>query len=243
VRIASRTWVVISYSHAATRFLAGEVYEGVPLDQALNNTTRASTAGLRFELSPLTTLSLLTRLEQVRFDSAIFRDNESWVFMPTFAFSPEALLSGRASIGYRSLTAKTAGVPDFRGMVANVSLSYAPLPSTNLSFGGARDIAYSFEDTYAYYVLNGINIGITQRIIGAFEVTARGGWEWLDYLAVEGLSSPRQDTVTLYGGGIGYRFGDLARVGLDVERSERRSDLPDRAYQGTRIFSSFRYGF
>lgn len=243
VRIASRTWLVVWYSHAATRFLTGETYQDVPLDQALNNTTQTSTAGLRLELSPLTSLSLLTRFEQARFDSATFRDNESWLFLPAFTFSPEALLSGLASIGYRSLTAKTAGVPDFRGMVANVGLRYAPLPSTSFGFGGSRDIAYSFETDYPYYLLSGINATITQRIVGAFEISAQGRLEWLDYRAFEGQSTPRQDTVALYGGGVGYRFGDLARVGLDVEWSERRSDLPDADYRGTRIFSSFRYGF
>jgi hypothetical protein len=242
-RIASRTWVVLSYRHAATRFLAGEIYEDVPLDQALNNTTRTSTAGLRFELSPLTTLSLLTRLEQARFDSAKSRDNESWLFMPTFDFSPEALLSGQASIGYRSLTAKTAGMPDFRGVVANVSLKYAPLPSTSVGFGGSRDIAYSFEKDHPYYLLSGVNASITQRIIGAFEVIVQGRLEYLDYREFEGRSAPRQDTVAVYGGGVGYRLGDVARVGLDVEWSERRSELPDRDYQGTRIFGSFRHGF
>ena len=187
--------------------------------------------------------TFLTRLEQVRFDSATFRDNDSWLFMPTLDFSPEALVSGQASIGYRSLAARTTGVPDFRGMVANVGLRYSPLPSTSIGFGGSRDIAYSFENDYPYYLLSGANATISQRIVGAFEVTAQGRLEWLDYRVMEGLSPPRQDTVTIYGGGLGYRFGDLARVGLDVEWAERRSDLPDRVYQGTRIFSSFRYGF
>jgi hypothetical protein len=243
VRLASRTWAVLAYRHASTRFLAGEVYQDVPLDQALNNTMQTSTAGVRLELSPFTNLSLLARLEQVQFDQATFRDNESWLFVPTLDFSPDALLSGQAAVGYRSLTATTAGVPDFQGVVVNVSLKYSPLPSTSVGFGGARDIAYSFEETYPYYLLSGINASFTQRIVGAFEIIVQGRLEWLDYRVIEGLSLPREDTVAIYGGGVGYRLGEMARVGLDVEWSERQSDLPDRAYQGTRIFGSFRYGF
>ncbi len=243
VRVASRTWAVISYRHAATRFLAGEVFEGVPLDRALNNTVRTSTAGVRFELSPFTSLSLLTRFERARFDAATFRDNESWLFLPTFDFSPDALLSGQAQVGYRSLTAASADVPDFRGVVANVSLRYSPLPSTSVGFGGSRDITYSFEEDAAYYVLSGFNASFTQRIVGAFEAGGQVRFGWLDYRAIEGRSLPRQDMVLVYGVGAGYRLGDMARVGVDVEQAERQSDLPDRAYHGTRILGSVRYGF
>jgi len=134
-------------------------------------------------------------------------------------------------------------VPDFQGIVANVNLKYSPLPSTSIGFGGSRDISYSYEETYPYYLLSGFNASVTQRLVGAFEIIVQGRLEWLDYRVIEGLSAPRKDTVAIYGGGVGYRLGDMARVGLDVEWSDRRSDLPDREYQGTRIFSSFRYGF
>jgi hypothetical protein len=243
LRLASRTWAVLEYRHGATRFLEGEVFQGVSLDQALNNTTQTSTAGVRFELTPLTTLSLLARLEQVRFDSASFRDNESWLFVPTLNFSPDALLAGQAAVGYRSLTALTAGVPDFRGVIANVALRYSPLPSTSIGFGGSRDIAYSYETAYPYYLLSEVRALFTQRIVAAFELTAQGRLEWLDFSVVEGLAASREDSVAIYGGGAGYRMGDMVRVGVDVEWSERQSDQPGHSYQGTRIFGSFRYGF
>jgi hypothetical protein len=243
VRLASRTWAVFTYRHAATRFLEGEIYEGVPLDQALNNTTQAYTAGVRFELSPLTSLSLLGGLDEVRFDHSTFRDNESWFLMPTLDFSPDALVSGQAAVGYRNLTAKTAGVPDFQGVVANVSLRYGLSASTSLGFGASRNVTYSFEETYPYYLLSSASASFGQRLVGSLAVTVRGQLEWLDYRAIEGLSTERQDRVAIYGGGPTYRLGDLISLGLEIEWTERESEAPERSYRGMRVFGSFRYGF
>lgn len=243
VRIASRTWIVLSYRRASTEFLPGEIYNGVPLGRALNNTAQTMTAGLRVEMTPLTMLTLLAHRQRVQFDTSTFRDNESWSFLPAVEFSPDALLSGRASVGYRSLTAATIGVPDFRGVVANVGLRYQPLPGTSIGLTGERDVAYSFEDVSPYYILTGAAASYAQRLIGSFEVAVQGRREWLGYRVIEGAGSPRQDTVTVYGVGAGYRFGDLGRLGLDVERARRRSDLSQREYRGTRVYGSFRFGF
>jgi len=74
---------------------------------------------------------------------------------------------------------------------------------------------------------------VTQRLVGAFEIIVQG--------RLKARLSCHRGAVGAakgHGGDLrrrrGYRLGDIARVGLDVEWSERRSDLPDRAYQGTR---------
>lgn len=242
VRVASRTWIVLSLRQAKTEFLAGEVYQDIPLDRALNNQTQAANAGLRIEVSPLTTLTISTQLQRVRFEASTFRDNDSYAVVSTMNFSPDALLSGRASVGYRNLQAKTVGVPDFLGVVAGVNLSWAMLSSTRMGFGVDRDVAYSFEDVYPYYLQNGVNVSITQRLVGSLEAAVQGRRAWLDYRILENAAPQRRDQVTSYGGGIGYRFGTVVRLGLDVEQIERRSDLPERDYRGLRVFGSLRYG-
>ncbi len=242
VRIASRTWIVLAYRQGKTQFLAGEVYQSVALDQALNNTTKTANAGLRFDLSPLTTLTLSTQLQRVRFDQAVVRDNDNYAFLSTIDLSPDALLNGRASVGYRNLQAQASGVSDYRGVVANAILSWTALSSTSLGFGVERDVAYSFEEIYPYYLQNGVNASVTQRLVGSLEAAVRGRRAWLDYEVIENAAPRRSDQITSYGGGIGYRFGDRTRLGLDVEQVERHSDLSEREYRGLRVFGSFRYG-
>jgi hypothetical protein len=106
-----------------------------------------------------------------------------------------------------------------------------------------RDVTYSFEDFYPYFLQTGASASVTQRLVKSYEVSGHGRREWLDYRPIEGAAVPRTDTVTSFGVGVGYRFGDLGRLGVDVERVERRSDLASRGYSGTRVYGSARYGF
>ncbi len=240
--IASRTWMTTEVRRTSTIYSAGEEFLGVDLAQALNNTTDSAAVGLKLELTPLTTFTLLGRLERVRFDRATFRDSDNYIVTGAFALDPDALLAGQATVGYRDLRAKSAGVPDFRGVTASVNLAYRALPSTRFGVTVSRDIAYSFEDLYPYYVTTNVAVTATQRIVGPFEVVGRARRHWLDYRRLEGPASARTDRLDDYGAGIGFRFG-IPRLGFDVERIERRSPLSSRQYQGTRYFGSLTYEF
>ncbi len=244
LRFASRTWIVLSYRRQETRFLAGEVFEGVPLDESLNHRAESANVGLRVELTPLTTLTLGVQGSRTRFVRAAFRDAESVAFLPALDFSPDALVNGRAMVGYRRFVPETAGVPVFAGVVANLGLRYAPLSSTSFGLGGGRDVAYSFEFDYPYYVQTDVAVSAGQRIVGSFEVSGQGRRIWLAYRPFAASEAPaRTDVVSSYGVGAGYRFGELAHLGLNVERVERRSARPERGYRGLRVFGSVRYGF
>jgi hypothetical protein len=62
-------------------------------------------------------------------------------------------------------------------------------------------------------------------------------------LAEATAESDHTDWVDLFGGGVGRRFGDNVRIGVDVDRVGRRSPLAFRVYQGFRIGGSFTYGY
>ena len=241
--IASRTWLTLEYRNSQTSYDAGESYLGVPLDAALNNRARASLVGVRFELSPLTTFAVTARLEQVRFDTSTFRDSDSLVVTGAFTFDPDALLAGSASVGYRNLQAQTQGTPDFRGVTANVALTYRGLPTTRFGAGVNRDVAYSYEAVYPYYVTTAVAVTVTQNIVGPLEIVGRGRRAWLNYTGTAGGAPDRQDLVDAYGGGIGVRLVDTSRLGFDVEWVERQSDVPEHDYKGLRLFGAVNYGF
>jgi len=241
--IASRTWLTLEYQYRKTTYDAGASYGGVPLDQALNERTRAASVGMRFELSPLTRLDITGRLEQVRFATSTFRDNDSYLVSGAFTFDPDALLAGSASVGYRNLRARTEGTPDFRGPTARVSLIYTGLPSTRFGVGVNRDIAYSYENQYAYYVSTEVSASVTQNVVGPLELVARGRRAWLDYTGAVGAAPGRRDRVDTYGGGIGFRLGDVSRLGFEAAWIQRRSEVLERNYKGLRLFGSINYGF
>jgi hypothetical protein len=186
---------------------------------------------------------VIGRRERVRFDTSTFRNTDSDVILARFDFDPEALLSGDASVGYRMMTTAVPDAPDYRGPVAAVGLTYAGLPSTRFDVQMSRDVSYSYEDSYPYYVSTAVLISITQRITGPLDLVARGRRAWLDYQPIEGWADPRTDQTDRYGGGVGVRLGDYSRVGFEVEWVERRSVEPLRRYMGTRYFGSVDYGF
>lgn len=241
--LASQTWLALGYRHEEIRYDAGESYLGVPLDEALNGRTRTSLAALRFELTPLTTFTVTGQLEQTRFTTARFRDTDSYLVSGAFSFDPEALLAGSATVAYRNLQARTEGTPDFRGVTASVSLTYTGLPTTRFGVGVSRDIAYSYEDQYAYYVDNAVSASVTQNVVGPVELVARGRLAWLDYTGTTGGAPDRQDRVSSYGGGVGIKLGEASRLGFEAAWIERRSEVLGRDYQGLRLFGSINYGF
>jgi hypothetical protein len=146
-------------------------------------------------------------------------------------------------VGYRNLQARTEGTPDYKGVTANVALTYTGLPATRFGVGVNRDIAYSYEDQYAYYVRTEASASMTQNVVGPMELVAHGRRAWLEYTGTIGPAPDRQDRVDDYGGGIGFRLGEASRLGFEASWIERRSDVPERNYKGTRLFGSITYGF
>ena len=64
-----------------------------------------------------------------------------------------------------------------------------------------------------------------------------------DYRVVAGAGdAARRDHGWRYGGGFGYRLGEYIRLGLDVDRFERTSDVDTRSYESWRIGGSVTYG-
>ena len=90
-----------------------------------------------------------------------------------------------------------------------------------------------------------LSLSATQRITAAWDITARGGWQALDYSRFAAALTPadRVDKGRQYGAGVGYRFGRTVRLGFDAAYYRRRSDVDvGRDYEGFRSGISLSYG-
>ena len=207
------------------------------------------TGTLRVALTPLTTLVVKTEDEHDRFEFSPLRDSNSVLFEPGFEFKPFALLSGRASVGYRQFDALTPGVPDYSGPVAAVDLSYTMRETTRFAVSFSRDVEYSYEPTSPYYIENGGLFSVTQALGTDWDVVGRAGRTSLTYRGLNELAAlapdivSRQDTVTTWGFGVGRRCGSTLRIGIDADRTARTSVIAGRNYSGLRIGGSVTYGF
>jgi hypothetical protein len=78
------------------------------------------------------------------------------------------------------------------------------------------------------------------------DVVVRGGIRNLAYRSRAGAGlavANRVDDVNTFGGGVGYRLGRGSRLGFNIDKERRVSDISLRTYDNLRFGSSVTYGF
>ena len=243
VRLGPRTVFAFSTERRKTAFGATDVFDGVSLSRSLDRTTTAVVAGLRLELTPLTTFFTNVHVERDRFASSPLRDSNTVRVIPGLQFRPGALLSGKASVGYRRFDSLDVSQPDVSGVVADVAISYTPYGDTKLDASAQRDVGYSFQIEQPVYVSTGETVRLAQRLFGPVDGLASVAYTRLAYRTARSLVSGGFDRAVQVGGGIGFRIGG-GRLSINAERVHRDTNLPFQTpYTGARYFSAYIYGF
>jgi hypothetical protein len=242
LRVGARTTVTVGASRQQYRFAADEEFLGADLSRALDNDSNAIELKLARRLTPLTTFTIAAEQRRDRFRFSPSRDADASKIVSGFEFKPFALIDGRIEVGYRRFHTLDALVPEYDGIIASGDLGYA-VRATRLTFRIERDIQYSFERFEPFYLLNDIELGVTQRLTGKWDVVARVARQTLNYHVVaQAADRSRTDRGWRYGGGLGYRLGEYIRLGVDVDRYERTSDITARGYESWRVGGSVSYG-
>ncbi|HVW04063.1 MAG TPA: outer membrane beta-barrel protein [Vicinamibacterales bacterium] len=222
------------------------IFQSVNLDDILSRREIETTMTARYTLTPLTTFAVRAGHEDVQFLHSPARDATSFFVMPGIEMKPLALISGSAYVGVRRFSPRTADIPEFEGLVADVDLSYLLRDLTRLGVGINRDVDFSYNLADPYFVATGADLTVTQAIGSGWDVVGRFARTRLDYRAEAGsafaTATARRDHVDVYGFGVGRRLGTDVRVGLDVDRAERRSSLAGNGYHGMRIGGTVTYG-
>jgi hypothetical protein len=241
VRVASRTNLLLDARHGTTEYDQDATFRGVPLHDSFDGTVDRIEGGFGIELTPVTTYSVVVQREQQRFDLSPSRNSNSWRVSPTLRFSPTGLLTGEASFGYRHFDAIDPTLPDYSGVVASAAIGATISGRHQLQASYLRDVQYSYDPSTPYYVGNGGNVTWTTVVVGPWDVRGTAGRTLMNYRG--GAPHADTDTSTIYGGGLGYRFSEHARLGVNAEWAERDSDrAADREYRKRRIFASLTWG-
>jgi hypothetical protein len=242
VAVGAKTTLRASFDRFDTNF--NDSVAAGAFSTSLDHREDSGTVSLRYRLTPLTTLVLLTDRQQNRFDFATERDAIGIRVTPGVEFDAGALIRGTAYLGYRRFDFDDRRVKDFTGLVATVNLSYAPRPTLRLGFTADRNLEYSFDIQQPYYVASGIGGDVTQQFSQRWSGSARAVRRRLNYGgAALRLVSPRNDGVTQLSAGLGYRLGLHARAEALLAYNGRNSELRDREYSGVRLGSSLIYEF
>ena len=246
VKVGSRLTVGGAVKSTRLEFDPGSTFRGEDLARSFNSEVRALETSTSLELTPFTTFLLAVSREEQRFTLARERDSDSWRVTPTVAFSPQAVLNGTISVGYRRLTPRSPSLPAFSGLVATVTAGTTLWNRYRLETIFSRDLRYSYQTDTPYYLATGGTLTVTVALVGPFDLLLNGSRQTLAYrgqLATQSTDLGGDDTVTGYGGGFGYRPIERLRIGVNAAWSRRDSQLAsDREFRNRRIFASLTWG-
>jgi hypothetical protein len=222
------------------------IFLGTRLHDELNRTTTVSGLTFQHHLTPLTDINLEISRQLDRFEFSPLRDTDSTAVTGGFNFSPFAVLTGHATLGYRDLEPRSSELPGYRGPTASMDLSYVVFGMTKLALTLSRDVQYSFDIDQPYYLQTEVLVSVTQHLAGPWDATMRRGAATLAYRDRQGAVvavSNRVDETHTFGAGFGYRISRDLRVGFNLDKTSRTSPIDNRLYNGliygtsvTRVF-------
>jgi hypothetical protein len=232
-------WVV----YENTLFNRREVFDGASLSEQLDRATRGTATGLRFDLTPFTSVTSAIEVDKIRFAHSAQRDANSFRFAPVVQFTKGAIIEGSASAGFRDFRPLSPHVAAYRGFVAAVNMTFLVMNVTRVEAQATHDVQFSYDDTQPLYLGAGGRVVITQRVAGPFEAVVIAGRQRLRYQTLDALSFDGQrERVTSTGGGVGIRANEHMRFTLTVDREHRLSSRAQlRDYERRRIFGSISY--
>ncbi len=252
-RVRPKTTIRVGVSTARTIFKNG-VEDGVSLPQAMNRTSDTAFLSLRHELTSLTMATLTGEGLRDRFDFATEKDATGFRLMPGLEFSKFALISGGVAVGFRQFLPKHPSVPPYTGVAARANLTSVIRRNTLLSGQVDRDLTYSLEKDFPYYVQIVVTLSATQRLGRHWNVIATASGQELAYQALVGAPIPvaaDADSAVgappilrgrLYSLSAGYLWG-RSRIAVEGRHGGRQSGRPDRDFTSTQIGASITYGF
>jgi hypothetical protein len=226
-KITPRIAVTTTGGRLKSTYDRGFTFRGVEIASQLDRETLVGTVSTRVTLTPLTSLIL---------DASVGRDE--FPLRPEAAtdnirgnvgveFAPDAVIRGKASIGYHSLQPHYGGVSNatmtpFDGLTSSTELGYTLLGVTRFAGRFSRDANYSISTSQPIYVSTAGGLDILQALFGPVDLTVRASREQLKYRETV-LAIGHTDFADALGGGLSIRIGSGAIVELLYDNIERRS--------------------
>jgi Putative beta-barrel porin 2 len=241
----SRTTVTAGYRRQSIDYAEDEAFRGVKLADELNGQTDTFSYGADVEVTPLTTLSVHGEHLLERFTLSPDRDANSFAAGVSATLNALALISGRATIGFRAFRPLNAFEPDFTGLTANVAVAYAFHDVSRLEVGLDRNLRHSFFEDTPYYVSTGARVAYTQRLTPVVDGRVLLSLERIAYDPRLDAADPvkERDHLRTFGVGAGFLLGEGARLGINFDHTTRSSPAPDREFSRGRLYATVTYGF
>jgi hypothetical protein len=246
--VSPRTALTASVRFEDTNYDEGEEFRNVALDTALNRSGRFADAGVRYAITPLTSLFVTAGYEDQTFKESHFRDLRRYTVGPTFEFAPEAAIRGRVVAALELFKPADPSLAELVGLAYQATVNWSLYGRTTFDLGAGRNVSYSYQDTEPYFLLTNVRLVVTQPLIGWFDLYGGYDWQHMAYRWRRGVDaapgeSDRVDILGAASGGLGMRLGRRVHVKIGVDKTRRRSiEDPLQNFDRTRILGSVMVG-
>jgi hypothetical protein len=244
-----RTGMTASFSTNRTEYDDGQFFDGVDLKKTLNSKTSFAHVNGRWQYSEFTDLTGGFEWSESKFTFDPLRNAETFAYLGGFQSRGDAPITGRLQLGYKLQRHEDPTVPDFKGLVMAGAVSTVVLDRLKLDILADRDVNFSYDNDFPFYVQQGGGLTVTGRLSRRLDLIASARGEWLNYSetfqsAGLGLKS-RTDLATVLGVGFLYTVGGVvgSHFGLTFERAERTSPLPHKTYRNDRVLTNLKFSF
>jgi hypothetical protein len=247
LRVSRTTTVELAARASRVEFDGDEVFAEIRLRDTLDRESRALSASVRQDLTPVTAIVLRAEGGTERFERSPVRNADTLHVAGGVEFNPRALITGSASVGFRRFEPRSPLLESFRGVVVRAAMEYAIGDSTRFAFAADRDVNYSHEPLQPYFVIQGFNLSAERRLFGRIDLAVgalRHEYLYRDLATTAAAPAGRVDLIRTWSGSIGYRFGRTTRLGFGAAlRSRESNSALHRNYEGIRFSATTVYGF
>jgi hypothetical protein len=246
--VASRIVVTLTGGKQRVNYDKAFSFRGVNVATQLDRETLSGMVLTRVMLTPFTSLVLDASASR---DDFLLRPDASTDNVRGnigFEFAPDAVIHGRATVGFHSLrphysNVTSATMPAFDGVTSSTEVGYTLLGATRFTGRFARESNYSILTTEPLYVSTGGGLDIVQRLFGPVDLNLRASRERLGYVETS-VAAGHADVADTVGGGFSIRVGSGALIAVMYDNTERQSSAGrDFEYRRQRMYTTVTYGF
>jgi hypothetical protein len=232
------------------RFDDAAIFDDTLLSETLNRDSLAENAGVRFALTPLTTVVGLIEIGQDRFTKSPSRDADTRLATVGFDFNRRAVISGAAQVGYERLTPLNSVVPVFSGLVSTINVGIRVREGTQVGVIADRRPGYSYGPEQPYYAYSSLGASLRRQVAARVDIEVSGRRSAINYEATIDPSKPRGScdcgSQTLWNGSaaVGFTVNRHARWTVGAAYWERHSTpRTDLGFTGLKLGGSVVYKF
>jgi hypothetical protein len=246
--LTERTAITAMARYAESKYDDGEQFRGVDLNTPLNRESWTYSGGVRYAVTPLTTLMATANYTEDTFPHSPLRNAKFYSVTPGVEFAPDAAIRGSFAAGYQLFDPGDPQLERSQGVVFEGALNWSIMGRTTFDVISRRNINYSYQDTEPMYLQTGARLLVTQHLLGPLGVQASAERQYLSYRWRRGVpptpgSDPREDTADIIGGGVTVNLGRGFAVLVGAEKTRRHSiEDPRQNFNRTRFVSNMTVG-